>query len=447
MLLLLIFCFALASAGESVSRAGSNPLWSELRDSAKSAEKNGDFDAAERYYVQALQAAADAGVPAGQFAVTEELGEFYWKKDNAPAAVTYLRAAVAILSRHFPADNERKGTALNNLAFALRETGSLNEAEQNHLEALRVFQNINLDEKVAASYDGLAQVEIDLRKYALAELYLKQSLSILEKHGLETVTTAHTLEMLANLHVSVGRTSDAEELILRAEAIFRRNLPSANADLMQCLDTKASLLYEQQRYSEAKRLWQFILGSVQAARPALIIVAKYHLAAVYAQTKQYGEAQDLFEQLLRSIPSGNSNELTRALIEGELASLLVQQHNDERADALFQSAVSTIAPSRLNASVAYATMCQRYAKLKARHKHWSDAADYLERSVKIESDVIPQSAPLAEALELSAQVYGKLGRHDDAKDYLNRAKTIRATIEEPRQSNTVDVEALAGEKR
>jgi hypothetical protein len=97
-------------------------LWNELRHSANGAEKNGDLDAAERYYLQALQAAEDGGVPTGQFTVAEELGQLYRKKDNEPAAVHYLRAAVTILCRHFPDDTENKGTALNNLALVLRET-------------------------------------------------------------------------------------------------------------------------------------------------------------------------------------------------------------------------------------------------------------------------------------------------------------------------------------
>jgi tetratricopeptide (TPR) repeat protein len=447
-LMFCMFCFALAGAGEPVSPAGSNALWSELRLNANRAEKSGDLDAAERYYVQAIQAAANAGVPAGHFAVAEELGQFYWQKANAPAAVTYMRMAVTILRRHFPADSAGKGTALNNLAIVLRGTGSLDESEQNHLEALRVFQNIHSDENVAATYDGLAEVELDRGKYPLAEAYLQKSLAILEKHGLETMTTARSLETLARAYTSVGRTREAEELIPRAEAIFRRNLPSANADFMPFLDTKAVLLYQQQRYAEAERLWKFIIESAQAARPpSIIAAANYHLAEFFAHTKQYGKAQELFEQLLRPNPDGNSNELGRALIGGQLAHVLMQQHKDEHADALFRSAVSTVAASPLNASLPYGIMCVRYGKLKARHKDWREAAGYLERGVKIESEVMPQSGALAEALELSAQVYDKLSRQDAAQDCLNRAKGIRAVLEKARPSNTVDVEALAAEMR
>jgi hypothetical protein len=54
---------------------------------------------------------------------------------------------------------------------------------------------------------------------------------------------------------------------------------------------------------------------------------------------------------------------------------------------------------------------------------------------------------MVEALELSAQIYGKLRRHDDAKDCLNRARVIRAVIENPQRSSTVDVGVLAAEMR
>jgi tetratricopeptide (TPR) repeat protein len=445
---LIIFCFALASAGETVSPAGSNPPWNELRQNAIRAEQSGDLAATERYYIQAIQAAEDAAVPEGQLAAAAELGQFYWKKDNTPAAITYLRMTVAILRRHFPGDSERKGTALNNLALVLRDTGSLNESEELLLESLSLFRNIGSDEQVAGTYDGLAEIQIGRGNYTQAEAYVKKSLAILEKQGRENLAMARSLETLAGMYVTLGRAKDAEELVPRAEAIFRQNLPAAQADLMQCLDTKAILLFEHQRFSEAERLWKSIIESGQSARLPLVIVgAKYHLAEFYARTKQYDKSAELFELLLQPKPAGHLNELTRALIEGQLASVLMHQHKDERADALFRSAVSTAATSQLNGSLAYALMCLHYGKLKAQHKEWREAADYLERGVKIESEVMPQSGALAEALELSARVYAKLKRNDDAKGCLDRAKGIRAALEKPQPSNTVDVAALAAEMR
>lgn len=78
---------------------------------------------------------------------------------------------------------------------------------------------------------------------------------------------------------------------------------------------------------------------------------------------------------------------------------------------------------------------------------WREAASYLEPGVKIGSVALPRSIAMARALELSAQIYGKLRRHDDAKDCLNRAKAIRTTIEKPRPSSTVDEGMLAAEMR
>jgi tetratricopeptide (TPR) repeat protein len=359
-----------------------------------------------------------------------------------------MRMAATIVDRHFPAEAECRGTALNNLAIVLRDAGTLDEAEQNHLEALRVFKSINADEKVADTYDGLAEVEIGRGNYPHAEEYSKRSLAILEEHGLENTTTGRSLETLARIYVSVGRTREAEGLIPRAEAIFRRNLPSANADLLPCLDTKAIILFDQQRFSEAERLWKSIIESAEAARlPSIMVGATYHLAEFYAQTKQYDKAQELFQQLLGPEPYAKLDEVGRALIGGQLAYVLMQQNKEERAEALFQSAVSRVADSPLNASLPYALMCVRYGKLKARQKDWHKAASYLERGMKIQSETIPQSGALAEALEASAQVYRKLSRPEEAKDCQNRAKAIRAVIEKPHQSDTVDVGALAAEMR
>jgi tetratricopeptide (TPR) repeat protein len=204
----------------------------------------------------------------------------------------------------------------------------------------------------------------------------------------------------------------------------------------------------QQRFSEAERLWKSIIESAQIARLTPIIVgASYHLADFYAQTKQYDKAQELLEQFWEREPYGKLSELSRAHIGGQLAHVLTQQHEDERAEALFESAVSTLAASPLNTSLTYGIICTRYGKLKARKKDWHKAAIYLERGVKIQSQVIPQSGALAEALESSAQVYRKLSRHDEAKNCRNRAKAIRAALPKPSQPDTVDIGALAAEMR
>ena len=386
-----MFCFVLAGADESVGPAGSDLRWSELRHNANAAEDGGDLKAAQQYYLQALQAAVDGSDSSGQFVVAEELGQFYWKKDNAPEAVIYLRMAVTVLQHHFPADSERKGIALRNLGIVLSDTGSLNEAEESLLEALRIFQNFDSHENVATTLDGLALVEVCRGKYSLAEDYVNKSLAILKEHGLENMTTARSLETLARVYATVDRIREAEKIIAHAEAIFRRNLPASNVDLMQCLDTKASLLFEQQRFSEAERLWKSIIESAQSAQPPLVMVdPPYQLSELYTQTKQYGKAQELLEQLLRPKPNGSPSELSRALIGGQLAYVLMQQHKAEQADALFQSALSTIAASPSNESLGYAIICLRYAKLKAQHKDWGEAVLYLERGVKIATAVIPQ---------------------------------------------------------
>jgi tetratricopeptide (TPR) repeat protein len=448
LILILMFCFALAGAAETISPAESNPQLTELRENARQAEERGDLAGAERYYVQALKVAEDANLPADQFAAAQHLGRIHWKNDNGAAAVTYMRQAATIVDRHFPADSRSKGVALNNLAIVLRDTGSLDESEQKHLEALHVFQSLNAEENVADTYDGLSEVEIGRGKYALAEEYSKKSLAIQEKRGMENMTTGRTLETLARILVSIGRTKEAEELIPRAEAIFRQNLPSANGDLLPCLDTKAIVLFEQRRFAEAERLWKSVIESAQTARLTPIIVgATYHLAEFYSQTKQYDKAQELFQQLLGPDRNAKLDDVGRALIGGQLAYVLMQQNQGERAEALFQSAVSRVADSPLNASLPYALMCVRYGKLKARQKDWHKAASYLERGMKIQNETIPQSGALAEALEASAQVYRKLSRSDDAKDCQNRAKAIRAALEKPQQTDTVDVGALAAEMR
>jgi tetratricopeptide (TPR) repeat protein len=443
-----MFCFLLATAGESAEPAGSKVRWSELLQSGNAAEDRGDFKAAEQYYLQAVQAAADAGNPSGHFVVAEELGQLYWKLDNVQSAIIYMRMAVTVLSRVSAADSVQKGTALNNLGVVLSDAGSLNEAEESLLGALRVFQNIGSHEKVAGAYNCLALVEIYRGKYTLAEEYVSKSLAILKEQGLENLTAARSLVTLARVYATINRIPDAEKVISKAEAIFRGSPRSINADLIQCLDVKAGLLFAQQRISEAERMWKSIIESERTAQPPLLILnPPYHLAELYVQTRQYGKAQELLEELLRPRASGAPNALTRAQLEGKLAYALMQQHKDARADAMFQSAVSTVAASAANESLGYALICLRYAKLKAQHKDWSEAARYVERGVKIENDVIPRSSAMAEALELSAQIYGKLSRRDDAKDCLSRAKAMRAMFESPRPSSTIDIGALAAEMR
>jgi tetratricopeptide (TPR) repeat protein len=448
LILILMCCFLLATDGGSANPIVSQAPWSKLLQKANAAEDSGDFKAAEQYYLQAVGAAADGGDPVGHFVVAGELGQFYWKRDNGPAAVTYLRMAVTVVRRISPADSQQKGAALSNLGVVLSDTGSLNEGEESLLEALRVFQNLDSHESVATTYDSLALVEMYRGKYTVAEEYSKKSLAILKEHGLENLATARSLLTLARIYAAVGRTPEAERILAQSQALFRGSPSSVKADIIQYRDTKASLLFAQGRVSEAERLWKSAIESARTADPPLIILdLPYHLAELYVQTKQYSKAGELLEQLLYPQAYGSLNALTRAQVEGKLAFVLMQQHQDQRAEALFQGALSTMVASPANESLAYAFICLRYARLKAQHKDWHEAALYVERGVKIESAVIPRSSAMAEALELSAQIYGKLRRRDDAKDCLSRAKAMRAVIESPPPSSTVDVGALAAEMR
>jgi hypothetical protein len=99
---------------------------------------------------------------------------------------------------------------------------------------------------------------------------------------------------------------------------------------------------------------------------------EYHIIAVILAflILVRAQRQELLEKLLQSQPDGNPNALSHALMEGQLAYALMEQHKDEQAEALFQSAVSTVAASPANESLGYALICLRYAKLKARHKDW-----------------------------------------------------------------------------
>ena len=120
----------------------------------------------------------------------------------------------------------------------------------------------------------------------------------------------------------------------------------------------------------------------------------------------------------------------------------MQEGRIDRARAAYESALRAASASALRNTVQFGEMCFDYAELKARQKDWDMAADYVQRALRIELDAIPGNQVTAATLELAAQVYKKLNRRTEAKDFAARAKQIRSRRDTAMQASTVDVRQL-----
>ena len=129
------------------------------------------------------------------------------------------------------------------------------EAEKRWLAALEEAKNFGPDDqRLALSYNNLAELYRVQGNYAQAELLYKRSLAIREKIlGLRHPDVAQSLNSLAELYGTQGNHAEAEPLHKRSLAILEKALGPEHPNVALSLENYALLLREMDRDAEAEK--------------------------------------------------------------------------------------------------------------------------------------------------------------------------------------------------
>ena len=182
-------------------------------------------------------------------------------------------------------------------------------------------------------------------RYAEAEPLYQRALAIREQHlGPLHPDTAISLNNLAELYDTQGKSGQAEPLYVRALAIFEQLLGPLHPNTAQSLNNLADLYETQGKYERAEPLYQRALAiNEQQLGPEHPNTASslYNLAGLYWTQGQYEQAEPLLERALaiREQHLGEAHPDTASSLNG-LALLYKIQGKYERAEPLYQRALA-----------------------------------------------------------------------------------------------------------
>ena len=173
--------------------------------------------------------------------------------------------------------SKEAGRLLHETASYLQDRARFTEAEPLFLRALQIREQLlgpeHLD--VAASLNGLADLQREQGKPTEAEPRFQRALRIREEHlGPHHILVAISLANLANLYRDQGKHSEAEALYQRAHHIIEQSLESEHPQFVlsqrnlairygRVLSNLAAMYLEHGKYVEAEPLFQRALQTFE----------------------------------------------------------------------------------------------------------------------------------------------------------------------------------------
>ncbi len=373
-----------------------DPAVKALKEKAKGALEQGDFDRAERL----LNKASEEDVAAA-------------KEMQIIVNQRWLSAAEA------KAENgEIKYTQL---AFA--------EAAKYYSQAVELVPEG--EELTRANY--LSQKGLLLREaglYEKAQSPLKQALAICEKVlGSEHPDVAKSLNNLALLYYSEGRYAEAEQLYRRALDIREKALDPEHSDMAKILDDLAELYRVQGKYTEAEPLVHRALkirDKVKGPQHPDVAESLNTLAMLYYFEDRYAEAEQLYRRALdirEKALDPKHPDIAKTL--SNLATLYRAQCRYDKAEPLYERALD-IFKEALGAEHPYvATSLNNLAVIYLDQGRYKEAEQQLNQAMAIRKKVLESDHPhMAHILNNMAAVYRVQGRHSEAESHYKEALAI-----------------------
>jgi tetratricopeptide (TPR) repeat protein len=230
--------------------------WGKQQLAGLDAMQKENYDAAEKAFLRALEAAKAPEVPAGSAAATENaLGLVYRVKGQRTEAEAMYKRAIRGLERAGgPLSTDLSGV-LSNLAILYMEQRRYQEAEPHLRRALSILEGAapTGDYVLALPTFLLGDLARLTQRYDEADRLLTRALQIRERtRGRENLEVATTLHRLALLRGAQGRQAEAFPLFERALVMQEKTRGVRDSVLRVTLEDYATALRAAGREREAQ---------------------------------------------------------------------------------------------------------------------------------------------------------------------------------------------------
>jgi len=297
-----------------------------LNDLAMFCHSLGRLAEAEPLYLRAIEIDTASGVAASlDFVVTlENVAELYRTQQRTSESASMYRRAAAMTESLCRAAEARAGddhpdliphlAALASLAEAQDDLG---EAETHHrrIVAIREATLEPADAELAGSLGRLAYVLTLRGSYAEAEKLYRRALRIEESAlGVDHPDVAATLIGMATLYHQQGRDTKAEIFARRALRMLEAAFGDTHRETAPAIKTLASQFAAQKRYAEAEPLHKRLLAIGEATLGGdhpLLVTELIDLAGLYCERQRYERAEPLIRRAIKiAVRSSATSDLS-----------------------------------------------------------------------------------------------------------------------------------------
>ncbi|MBI4752510.1 MAG: tetratricopeptide repeat protein [Acidobacteria bacterium] len=268
-------------------------------------------------------------------------------------------------------------------------------------------------------------------RYVETESLLLETLEIYQK-GLPAghPYIATSLNNLALVYQSQGRSGEAEPLYLEALEMRRKGLPAGHPDIANNLNNLGTLYKSQGRYGEAKPLYQEALEIDRKGLPSghpSIATDLNNLAGFYESQGRYGEAEPLYLEALeiyrKGLPAGHPLIATNL---NNLAALYDSQGRYGEAEPLYLEALEIRQKSLPAGHPDIASSLNNLATLYYKQGRCVEAEPLYLEALEMRRKGLPASHPdIATSLNNLALLYHSQGQYAKAKPLYLEALEIR----------------------
>ncbi len=300
------------------------------------AQKQGNYALAENHFKEGLAIARAINHPESISTLLNDLGWVTWKQGNYTLAETYLQEGLA-LARDIN-DDEHISSILKTLGSVVANQGDFARSEEYLKEGLNLARQIGDREQICLLLISLGATVGEQGNHTKAEAYFLEGLNIARAIGHREWVSA----LLSNL----GGAASEQENYEKAEEYFLEGLTVV--EQIGHLEWKSLLLInlgittrKQKKYDKATiYLQDSLVLAKQINIPQMTSNVLYEYGSLNLDQKKTNVAEDVFREMLTTIPEGGQDLL--ALAQFGLARTIALRGQKTEAIALGKASMTVL---------------------------------------------------------------------------------------------------------
>lgn len=274
--------------------------------------------------------------------------------------------------------------------------------------------------QAARAYQRLGAIRRQQERFQEAEVYVRRSLSLGQKHGADPREIILSTAFLAAIRAEFSDYPEAEKLAILALDLAERRLRPNDPEIGAIQMILSGVYLHRGALAKAERLATqglAVLGRTLAPGHADLLIFRQTLADVYMKQGRYTEAERIIRSILPGLEAARGAEDPDvARLRGRFLMTLYFSKKAVQAQAALPDALSGMERSLGPNHVHLVPILLTAARIHLEVRNFGDSVAMLRRAIRIVANNAPKGTGLLrDVLEESRLILHKAGRHRDSK--------------------------------